>query len=112
MWQNDKKKWQTAAVVLLAGGAAYYFWWKKPNSTADKVEGTFHQAKGAVKESVGHTIGNERMYADSFFDCIFFSTIILFFLFIFNYREAKGAIENAEGKAQKKVGDIKAVGGK
>ena len=37
------------------------------SSTRDKVEGNLHRAKGAVKESVGHTIGNEKMLAVFYF---------------------------------------------
>ncbi len=52
-------------------------------ATKDKVEGVAHQAKGAVKETVGDAIGNEKM-------------------------QAEGKIENAEGHIQKKVGDAEA----
>ncbi len=31
------------------------------SSTKDHVEGNLHKAKGSVKESVGHAIGNEKM---------------------------------------------------
>ncbi len=50
------------------------------HATKDKVEGVAHQAKGAVKETVGDAIGNRRM-------------------------EAEGKVERAEGHVQKKVGD-------
>ncbi len=56
-------------------------------STKDKVEGDLHRAKGTVKETVGHAVGNEKM-------------------------EAEGKAENFDGKVQKKVGEIKAVVGK
>ena len=42
------------------------------------MEGNFHRAKGAVKESVGHAIGNEKM-------------------------EKEGKQENIEGKLQKEI---------
>lgn len=41
------------------------------SSTKDKVEGNLHQAKGSVKESVGHAVGNDKMF------------VILLFLFVF-----------------------------
>jgi len=57
------------------------------SSTKDKVEGTFHQASGKVKETVGKATDNPKL-------------------------TAKGQAENLAGKVQSKVGDIKKVVGK
>jgi uncharacterized protein YjbJ (UPF0337 family) len=54
------------------------------DSTKDKVEGTVHEVKGAVKEKVGHVNGNPDL-------------------------EAEGKGEKHAGKVQKKVGDIEKV---
>jgi len=53
-------------------------------STKDKIEGTVHQAKGAVKEKVGRATNDPDL-------------------------EAEGSGENLGGKVQKKIGDIKKV---
>ncbi len=55
----------------------------QPHPTANKAEGLGHQAKGAVKETVGDAIGNERM-------------------------QAEGKVERVQGQAEKKVGDAEA----
>jgi uncharacterized protein YjbJ (UPF0337 family) len=54
------------------------------DSIKDKVEGTAHELKGAVKEKVGHAINDRRL-------------------------EVKGKAEKVGGKIQKKVGDIEKV---
>ena len=54
------------------------------SSTQDKAEGTAKDLKGKVKEGAGRLVGNERLQAD-------------------------GRADQIEGKAQKKVGDIKKV---
>lgn len=54
------------------------------DSTKDKVDGKLHEAKGAVKEKVGHATNNPDL-------------------------EAEGTGEKVGGKIQKKVGDIKKV---
>ena len=54
------------------------------SSDRDKVEGTFHEAKGKVKEMAGKLSNNPRL-------------------------EAKGKIEKMAGKAQKRVGQAKKV---
>jgi len=54
------------------------------SSTQDKAEGTAKDLKGKIKEGAGKLVGNERL-------------------------QAEGQIDQAEGKAQKKVGDIKKV---
>ena len=54
------------------------------SSTQDKAEGTAKTISGNVKEKTGRLVGNPRL-------------------------EAKGRAEQAEGKVQKKVGDIKKV---
>lgn len=54
------------------------------SSTKDKVEGTGKDVSGKVKEGVGHATGNRRL-------------------------EGEGKADQAEGKAQKKVGDVKKV---
>jgi uncharacterized protein YjbJ (UPF0337 family) len=53
-------------------------------SMKDKIEGTVHEAKGAVKEKVGHATNDPDM-------------------------ENEGSGENLGGKVQKKIGDIKKV---
>lgn len=53
-------------------------------STTDKIEGTFHEAKGAVKEKAGEVMNDPNL-------------------------KAKGQAEKNAGKAQNKVGDIKKV---
>lgn len=54
------------------------------SSTQDKAEGTAKDLKGKVKEGAGRVVGNERL-------------------------QAEGRADQIEGKAQKKVGDIKKV---
>ena len=54
------------------------------DSTKDKVEGALHQAKGAVKEKIGHATNNPDL-------------------------EDEGTAEKVGGKVQKKVGDIEKV---
>ncbi len=56
-------------------------------STKDQVAGAIHQAKGAVKEQVGHALNNPNL-------------------------EAEGQTEKLAGKVQKKVGEIEKVLGK
>jgi uncharacterized protein YjbJ (UPF0337 family) len=56
-------------------------------STTDKIEGAAHQVKGKAKEAAGKLIGNPDM-------------------------RDEGTVENAEGKVQSKVGDVKKVFGK
>ena len=53
-------------------------------STTDKIEGTFHEAKGAVKQKAGEVMNDPNL-------------------------RAKGQAEKDAGKAQNKVGDIKKV---
>ena len=53
-------------------------------STQDKAEGTLKVAKGKIKEVAGTTVGNPNL-------------------------SAEGRGDQAEGKVQKKVGDIKKV---
>ena len=53
-------------------------------STQDKAEGTAKDLKGRAKESAGKLVGNDRL-------------------------RGEGRADQAEGKAQKKVGDIKKV---
>jgi uncharacterized protein YjbJ (UPF0337 family) len=53
-------------------------------STKDKVKGTFHEAKGKVKEKVGRATNNPDL-------------------------EAKGQVEKVAGKVQKKIGQVKNV---
>jgi uncharacterized protein YjbJ (UPF0337 family) len=57
------------------------------SSMKDKVKGTFHEAKGKVKEMAGKITDNPKL-------------------------EAKGKIENIAGKAQEKIGQVKKVLGK
>jgi uncharacterized protein YjbJ (UPF0337 family) len=54
------------------------------SSTTDKVEGSVHEAKGKIKEKVGHLTNDPQL-------------------------EAEGKDENLDGKIQKKVGQIKQV---
>ncbi|MEO7414576.1 MAG: CsbD family protein [Opitutaceae bacterium] len=54
------------------------------SSTRDKAVGTAKTVSGTIKESAGRAVGNPRL-------------------------QDKGAAERAEGKVQKKVGDIKKV---
>jgi uncharacterized protein YjbJ (UPF0337 family) len=56
------------------------------DSTKDKAEGTLHEAKGAVKEKVGHALNKPNL-------------------------EAEGNVEKVGGKIQKKVGDIEKAAG-
>ena len=56
------------------------------DSTNDKIKGTAHELKGAIKEKIGHATNNPDL-------------------------ETKGTAEKVAGKVQKKVGDVeKAVG--
>ena len=57
------------------------------SSTKDKVEGTFHEVKGAVRETAGKVSDNPTL-------------------------EVKGKAEKIAGKAQEKLGDVKKVFGK
>ena len=54
------------------------------SSIKDKVKGTYHEAKGAVKEMAGEITDNPKL-------------------------EAKGKAEKIAGKAQEKVGQVKKV---
>jgi uncharacterized protein YjbJ (UPF0337 family) len=54
------------------------------DSTKDKVAGAVHDAKGTVKEKIGHATNNPNL-------------------------EAEGQDEKVAGKIQKKVGDIEKV---
>jgi uncharacterized protein YjbJ (UPF0337 family) len=54
------------------------------DSTTDKIEGTFHEAKGKVKEKVGQVVNDPNL-------------------------KAEGQTENLTGKVQKKVGQIEKV---
>jgi len=54
------------------------------DSTKDKLEAKLHEAKGKVKEAVGHATNNPNL-------------------------EAEGQDEKIGGKIQKKVGDIEKV---
>ena len=54
------------------------------DSTKDKVEGAVHDAKGTIKEKIGHATNNPDL-------------------------EAEGQDEKVGGKIQKKVGDIEKV---
>ena len=56
------------------------------DSTKDKAEGTVHEAKGAVKQAVGHTLNKPNL-------------------------EEEGAAERVGGKIQKKAGDIEKAAG-
>jgi uncharacterized protein YjbJ (UPF0337 family) len=57
------------------------------SSMNDKVKGTFHEAKGKVKEMAGKITDNPKL-------------------------EAKGKAEKITGKAQEKIGQVKKVMGK
>jgi len=57
------------------------------SSIRDQAEGTFHEAKGKVKEMAGKITDNPKL-------------------------EAKGKVEKIAGKVQKKSGQIKKVLGK
>ena len=57
------------------------------SSTRDQAEGALHEAKGTVKEFVGKLSDNPKL-------------------------RAEGAVENAAGKIQGKLGQIKKVLGK
>jgi uncharacterized protein YjbJ (UPF0337 family) len=54
------------------------------SSMKDKVKGTFHEAKGKVKEMAGEITDNPKL-------------------------EAKGRAENIVGKVQEKIGQVKKV---
>ncbi len=54
------------------------------SSMKDKVKGTFHEAKGKVKEMAGKITDNPKL-------------------------EAKGKVENIAGKAREKIGQVKKV---
>jgi uncharacterized protein YjbJ (UPF0337 family) len=54
------------------------------DSTKDKIEGTAHEVKGAVKEKLGHATNNPDL-------------------------EAEGKGEKLGGKVQKKVGNVEKV---
>ena len=54
------------------------------SSMKDKVAGTFHEAKGAVKEMAGELTDNPKL-------------------------EAKGKTEKIAGKVQEKIGQVKKV---
>ena len=53
-------------------------------STKDQIEGTLHEVKGKVKETVGQVINNPDL-------------------------EAEGKTENLSGKVQKKVGQVEQI---
>jgi uncharacterized protein YjbJ (UPF0337 family) len=57
------------------------------SSTKDKVKGTFHEAKGKVREMAGKITDNPKL-------------------------EAKGKAEKIAGKVQEKIGQVKKVLGK
>ena len=57
------------------------------SSNRDKTEGTFHEAKGKVKEMAGKVDDNPKL-------------------------EAKGTAEKIAGKTQEKIGQVKKVLGK
>ena len=57
------------------------------SSTKDKLEGTFHEVKGKVKEVAGKLIDNPEL-------------------------EAEGTGEKIAGKIQEKIGEVKKVWGK
>jgi uncharacterized protein YjbJ (UPF0337 family) len=54
------------------------------DSTTDKLEGAFHEAKGTIKEKVGQVTNDPDL-------------------------EAEGQAENTSGTIQKKIGQIKEV---
>ena len=57
------------------------------DSTKDKIKGTAHELKGAIKEKIGHATNNPNL-------------------------EAEGTAEKVGGKVQKKVADVAKVVGK
>ena len=57
------------------------------SSIRDKVEGTFHEVKGAAREAAGKLSDNPKL-------------------------QVKGAAEKFAGKAQEKIGQVKQVFGK
>jgi uncharacterized protein YjbJ (UPF0337 family) len=57
------------------------------DSTKDKTEGTVHEAKGAVKQAVGHALNKPNLAAE-------------------------GTAEKVGGKIQKKAGDIEKAAGR
>lgn len=57
------------------------------SSTQDKAEGTAKDLKGRVKETAGRAVGNPNL-------------------------QDEGTADRAEGKVQKKTGDVKKVFGK
>ena len=46
---------------LLNAVLCFSFQQEEMSSTKDHVEGNLHQAKGSVKETVGHAFGNNKM---------------------------------------------------
>jgi uncharacterized protein YjbJ (UPF0337 family) len=54
------------------------------DSTKDKIKGTAHELKGALKEKIGHATNNPDL-------------------------EAEGTAEKVGGKVQKKVADVEKV---
>ena len=54
------------------------------DSTKDKIKGTAHELKGAIKEKIGHATNNPNL-------------------------EAEGTAEKVGGKVQKKVADVEKV---
>jgi uncharacterized protein YjbJ (UPF0337 family) len=54
------------------------------DSTKDKIKGTAHELKGAIKEKIGHATNNPDL-------------------------EAEGTAEKVGGKVQKKVADVEKV---
>ena len=54
------------------------------DSTKDRVEGTVHEVKGAVKEKIGHAMNNPNL-------------------------ESEGQAEKLSGKVQRKVGEVEKV---
>jgi uncharacterized protein YjbJ (UPF0337 family) len=54
------------------------------DSTKDKIKGTAHELKGAIKEKIGHATNNPDL-------------------------EAEGTAEKVVGKVQKKVADVEKV---
>lgn len=54
------------------------------SSTHDKVEGSVHEAKGSIKEKIGHLTNNPNL-------------------------QDEGTAEKIDGKIENKVGDIKKV---
>jgi uncharacterized protein YjbJ (UPF0337 family) len=56
------------------------------SSTKDKMKGSFHEAKGKVREVAGEITDNPKL-------------------------EVKGKVEKIAGKAQKKIGQVKKIFG-